>query len=79
MKYIIVFSSILNSDYKNIYEKPSFTLPLNRSKIADLLNSSSGLVCRILSEFHKDGIIDINGKEITITNLDLLIQIRQNG
>ncbi len=74
----LVADTLLNFA-NNIYESASFTLPLNRSEIADLINSSRELVSKILSEFNKDGIIELKGKEVTITNLELLIKISENG
>lgn len=74
----LVADTILNFADK-IYESKTFVLPLTRSEIADLINSSRELVSRILSEFHNDGIIKLHGKQITILNLDLLIKISENG
>lgn len=74
----LVADTLLNFA-NNIYESANFTLPLNRSEIADLINSSRELVSKILSEFNNDGIIKLNGKEVTITNLELLIKISENG
>ena len=74
----LVADTLLNFA-NNIYENASFTLPLTRNEIADLINSSRELVSRILSEFNNDGIIELNGKEVTITNLELLIKISENG
>lgn len=74
----LVADAILNFA-NNIYYNSNFNLPLTRSEIADLINSSRESVSRILSEFHNDKIIEINGKNINIINLDLLIKISQNG
>jgi CRP-like cAMP-binding protein len=62
-----------------VFNTNSFSIPLSRSEIADLINVSREQVCRVLSEFHHDGIIDIKGKEIIIKNSDLLKKISQNG
>ncbi len=74
----LVADTILNFA-NNIYQSSSFSLPLTRNEIADLINSSRELVSRILSEFHNDKIIKLNGKEVSILNLDLLIKISENG
>jgi len=74
----LVADTILNFA-NNIYESSHFFLPLTRNEIADLINSSRESVSRILSEFHNDKIIKLNGKEIEILNLDLLIKISENG
>ncbi|MFO7790964.1 MAG: Crp/Fnr family transcriptional regulator [Bacteroidales bacterium] len=63
----------------SVFNTNSFSLPLSRSEIADLINTSREQVCRILSEFHNDGIIKIKGKEVSILNSELLEKISQNG
>jgi CRP/FNR family transcriptional regulator len=74
----LVADTILNFADK-IYENKTFVLPLTRSEIADLINSSRELVSRILSEFNNDGIIDLDGKKVTIISPELLIKISENG
>ncbi len=64
---------------RTVFNSNNFCIPLNRSEIADLINISREQVCRVLSEFHHDGIIDIKGKEIVIKNSDLLNKISRNG
>ena len=51
-----------------IYLNDTFELPVSRKEIAELIGMTTENVIRILSEFRKEGIIRINGKEITITN-----------
>jgi len=74
----LVADTILNFA-NNVYESSSFSLPLTRNEIASLINSSRELVSRILSEFHNDGIIRLEGRKVTILNLDLLVKISENG
>ena len=51
-----------------IYLKDRFDLPVSRKEIAELIGMTTENVIRILSEFRKEGIIRINGKEIEITD-----------
>lgn len=70
---------ILLSFSQDIYQGNKFLLPISRKEIGELINMSTENVIRILSEFRKDGIIDINGKEITIKNEDLLSKLNLHG
>ncbi len=63
----------------NIYEKPEFTIPLSRIEFAHLISSSREQVCRVLSEFHKDNIINLKGKRIEILDKNRIIKIAQSG
>jgi CRP-like cAMP-binding protein len=49
-----------------IYLNDRFELPVSRKEIAELIGMTTENVIRILSEFRKEGIIRINGKEIEI-------------
>ena len=51
-----------------IYLNDRFDLPVSRKEIAELIGMTTENVIRILSEFRKEGIIRINGKEIEITD-----------
>ena len=65
--------------YKDIYNKKNFTIPLSRNEFANLVDSSRESVCRILNQFHNDGIIELSGKEIKILNEELLEKISKSG
>ncbi len=62
-----------------IFKSDNFMLPLSQGEFANLVDTSRESVSRVLSEFDKDGIIKINGREITVINKKSLIMIRQNG
>lgn len=62
-----------------IYESDTFTLPISQADIGNLVDTSRESVSRILSEFHKDGIINMKGKRIEIINKKSLQLISQNG
>jgi len=64
---------------EEIYKKEKFILPVSRKEIGELINMRTENVIRILSEFRKDKIIDISGKEITILDIHRLQQISDFG
>ncbi len=70
---------ILKLFAKEIYKKNEFELPITRKEMGQLINMSTENVIRILSEFRKDKIIRINGKNIDILNFDLLEKISELG
>ncbi|HHW59725.1 MAG: Crp/Fnr family transcriptional regulator [Bacteroidales bacterium] len=63
----------------NIYKTDSFDLPLSRKEIAELIGMTVENVIRILSEFKKDGIINIDGKSIDILDKKKLQMISEFG
>lgn len=71
--YILLYFS------EEIYKNNSFDLPVSRKEIAQLIDMTTENVIRILSEFRKDGIIRINGKNIEIEKMDLLKRISDHG
>ena len=64
---------------EKIFQSETFTLPISQSELANLVDTSRESVSRVLSEFDKDGIIKLNGKEIEILNKKSLNLISQNG
>ncbi|MDD2798528.1 MAG: Crp/Fnr family transcriptional regulator [Bacteroidales bacterium] len=64
---------------ENIFESESFILPMNQSELAGLVDTSRESISRLLTEFSKDGIIEMSGKQIKITNEKSLKLISQNG
>ena len=63
----------------NIFQAYTFTLPLNQSEMGNMVDTSRESISRILSEFDKDGIIQITGKQIEILDKSRLQLISQNG
>lgn len=63
----------------NFYNSDTFLMPLSQSEISNLIDTSRESVSRLLSEFSKDGILNIKGKQIEITNKKLLTLISQNA
>ena len=57
----------------------TFTIPLTQAELANLVDTSRESVSRVLTEFDKDEIIKIKGKQIEIVNKKSLKLISQNG
>jgi len=64
---------------RDIYESDSFNLPVSRQELADLTSITRESASRILSDFYREKIIDIQGHKISILNESLLRQISENG
>jgi len=62
-----------------LFKSNKFELPLNINELSDLISTSRESVSRILSEFNKEGIIQINKKELTILKEEILQKISQKG
>ena len=71
--YIILFLT------KEVYKNNEFNMPISRKEIAELINMTTENVIRILSEFRKDNIIDIDGKTIKVLDPNLLQKICEAG
>ncbi len=65
------------SDY--IYKKDEFELPISRREIAEYIGMTTENVIRTLSEFRKDKIIKIFGKDILIVDKNRLKNISEFG
>ena len=63
----------------NIFKSDTFTLPLSQAEFANLIDTSRESVSRVLTEFDKDGIIQMTGKQIEILKKESLKLISQNG
>jgi len=62
-----------------IYESDEFELPISRREIAEYIGMTTENVIRTLSEFRKDQIIKIFGKDILISDKKRLIGISEFG
>ncbi len=63
----------------SVYDSDLFILPITQEEIGNLVDSSRESVSRVLTEFVKDGIIEMSGKQITIINRKTLNLISENG
>lgn len=64
---------------EEIYQNSVFNLPLSRREIAEYIGITTESVIRIFSEFRKEKLIRINGKEIEILNEETLEKISKYG
>jgi len=71
--YILLYFS------DEVYKKKIFEIPVSRKEIAELIEMTTENVIRVMSEFRKDNIIQINGKEISILNKEMLVKICNVG
>jgi len=62
-----------------IFESDEFVLPLSQSEIGNLVDATRESVNRVLTEFDKDEIISLKGKNVEIVNKKSLQLISQNG
>ena len=62
-----------------IFESDDFTLPLSQLEIGNLVDATRESVSRVLTEFNRDKIIQMNGKNIQILNKNSLELISKNG
>jgi CRP/FNR family transcriptional regulator len=59
---------ILTMFAEKIYHSDTFLLPLSRKEIGELISMTTENVIRIISEFKKEGILEVRGKTISILN-----------
>lgn len=71
--YILLFFA------DHIYNRHEFELPISRKEMAQLIDMSTENVIRILSEFRKDKIIEIEGKLIRILDTGKLQRVYDLG
>ncbi|MBU1011713.1 MAG: Crp/Fnr family transcriptional regulator [Bacteroidetes bacterium] len=71
--YILIFFST------HIYQSDEFELPVSRREIAELIEMTTENVIRILSEFRKDKIIQIDGKRIKLLDPERLESVCRLG
>ncbi|MHB9056413.1 MAG: Crp/Fnr family transcriptional regulator [Paludibacteraceae bacterium] len=64
---------------EHIFESETFACPISQAELGDLVDTSRESVSRILKEFDKDGIINLQGKKIQVLNKNLLEKISKKG
>lgn len=64
---------------QRIFKKDTFNLPLNRSDLAELTGMSTESVIRVLKDFKDDGLIEFEGKEVGLLNVEMLFKISELG
>jgi CRP/FNR family transcriptional regulator len=64
---------------KHVYDSNKFSFPISRKEVAELIDMSTENVIRVLSEFRKDKLIHIEGKNIEIIDIKRLEKIYELG
>jgi len=64
---------------ENLFESDQFTLPLSQSDIGNWVDAGRESINRALSEFIQDGIIQMQGRQVVISDKRMLKMISQNG
>ncbi len=63
----------------NIYHSDSFVINVTQEDMGNLIDASRESINRVLSEFVKDGVLKISGKQVEIINKQMLRTISVNG
>jgi len=63
----------------SVFENSDIFEYLSRKDIAEIAGMSVEGSIRLLTEFKNDGLIKINGKQITINNLELMLRLSEIG
>lgn len=64
---------------KEIYNDKTFVLPISRQELGDYLGVTRERICRTLTDFHNEEILEVDGRKISIVNEALLKQISDKG
>jgi CRP-like cAMP-binding protein len=71
--------SILLLEFSVIYNSKTYTLPVVRKELADMLGYSKESVINTLSKFNREGIISVSDRKIEILDISKLEQISKLG
>lgn len=71
--------SILLLEFSVIYNSNTFTLPVVRKELADMLGYSKESVINTLSKFNREGIISVSDRKIEILDVPKLELISKRG
>ena len=64
---------------EQIYHKHEFTMPITRRELGELISMTTENTIRTLSEFRKDGIIEMDGKNMSLIDYDRLMKVCEMG
>lgn len=73
------FADILLCLRDRIYFSNSYELDLSRKDLSEITTMSIESLSRVIKEFKEEGIIDIDGKKLTIKDIDRLKQISRTS
>ncbi|SDW79252.1 cAMP-binding domain of CRP or a regulatory subunit of cAMP-dependent protein kinases [Lutibacter oricola] len=71
--------SLILLDFAKVYNSNSFTIPMVRKDLANMLGYSKESVINTLSKFNKEKIIKVSDRKIEILNIKKLTQISKLG
>lgn len=66
---------LLKETYGVEDDSTTLNVSLSREEIANLVGTATETTIRLLSEFKQDGLIGLQGKKISITNFNKLVQV----
>ena len=64
---------------EQIYNKNEFRMPITRRELGELISMTTENTIRTMSEFRKDGIIEMDGKNLNIIDFDRLKKVCEMG
>ncbi len=62
-----------------IYQSREFSLPISRKDLADMIGTTRESTITALQKLKNDGLIELNSRQITIKDIDMLTQISEKG
>lgn len=64
---------------EDIYHRNEFRMPITRRELGELISMTTENTIRTMSEFRKDGLIDMDGKNISIIDYDRFVKVCEMG
>lgn len=64
---------------EQIYHRNEFRMPITRRELGELISMTTENTIRTMSEFRKDGLIDMDGKNISIVDYDRFVKVCEMG
>ncbi len=64
---------------EKVYGSLAFDIPLTRQDLADMTAMSKDSAIRILKEFERDEIANVDGKKVNINNIEALRELSERG
>ncbi len=64
---------------EKVYDSLAFEIPLSRQDLADMTAMSKDSAIRILKEFERDAIAMVDGKKVSISDIEALRELSERG
>ncbi|MCD4792711.1 MAG: Crp/Fnr family transcriptional regulator [Bacteroidales bacterium] len=74
-----IFADALLYFADHIFEKDEFLIPLTRSEFGEYIGTTRETVSKIIHDFTKDNIIEVDGKKIKLIDKKILQKIGKSG